>query len=91
MISATVRYEKKISSQKLKFFKGNLDYLERSLNMLLGAFKFRDIISFYLLISYLRKFRAGNQNLQNEFAEFARIFMQNLNKFSIYDTKAPKG
>lgn len=91
MIKATIKYEKRISRQKLKFYRGNLDYMERSLNMLLGAFKFRDIISFYLLISYLRKKRAGNQNLQNELAAFARIFMQTLNKFSIYDTQPPKG
>ena len=91
MIEATIKYEKRISNQKLKFYRGNLDFMERSFNMFLGAFKFRDIISFYLLISYLRKKRAGNQNLQNELAVFARIFMQNLNKFSIYDPKPPKG
>lgn len=91
MINAVKKYEKKIGSQKLKFYKGNLDYMERSLNMLLGAFKFRDVISFYLLISYLRKKRAGNQNLQNEYAAFTRIFMQKLNMFSIYDIEPPDG
>ncbi|OGP67573.1 MAG: hypothetical protein A2W27_09995 [Deltaproteobacteria bacterium RBG_16_44_11] len=59
--------------------------------MFLGAFKFRDIISFYLLISYLRKKRAGNENLQNEYAVFARLFMQKLNMFSMYQDKPPKG
>ena len=91
MIKGTKKYERKISRQKLTFYRGNLDYMERSLNMFLGAFDFRDIISFYLLISYLRKKRAGNQNLQNEYAVFARIFMQKLNMFSIYDIKPPKG
>ncbi len=91
MIEGVKKYENKISRQKLTLYKGNLDYMEKSLNMLLGAFKFRDIISFYLLISYLRKKRAGNQNLQNEYAVFARIFMQKLNMFSIYNIKPPKG
>jgi hypothetical protein len=90
MLKCAKKYERKISRQKLTFYKGNLDYMERSLNMFLGAFDFRDIISFYLLISYLRKKRAGNQNLQNEYAAFARIFMQKLNMFSIYDVKPPK-
>ncbi len=91
MISAVKKYEKKIGSQKIKFFKGNLDFMERSLNALLCAFQFRDIISFYLLISYLRKNRAGNQNLENEYAVFAKIFLQKLNMFSIYDDTPPKG
>ncbi len=91
MIAGTKKYKKRISKQKFRFYKGNLDYMERSLNMLLGAFKPRDVISFYLLISYLRKERAEKQTLQNEYAAFARIFMQNLNKFSMYDAKPPKG
>jgi hypothetical protein len=91
MIDGVKKYAKKIGKHKLKFYKGNLDYMEKSLNMLLGAFKLRDVISFYLLISYLRKNRAGNENLLNEFAAFARIFMQKLNMFSIYDTEPPEG
>ncbi|MDA3813783.1 MAG: HNH endonuclease [Candidatus Cloacimonetes bacterium] len=90
LIFGIKKYEKKISKNKLRFFNGNLDYIVESLNMLLGAFKMRDIISFYLLISYLRHKRAGNQNLKNELAAFAKDFMQKLNLFSIYDTKPPK-
>jgi len=91
MVAGVQKYEKKIGKQKLRFYKGNLDYMVDSFNMLLGAFKIRDIISFYLLISYLRKKRAGNQNLRKELAVFARDFMRTLNLFSIYDTKPPKG
>lgn len=91
MIAAVKKYSKKIGRQNLKNYKGNLDFMANSLNMFLGAFKLRDIISFYLLISYLRKKRAGNQNLLNELAAFARIFMLKLNMFSIYDEKPPKG
>lgn len=91
MIDGVKKYSKRIGKQKLKNYKSNLDFMESSLNMLLGAFKFRDIISFYLLISYLRKKRAGNQDLKNEYAAFARLFMQKLNMFSIYDIKPPKG
>ena len=91
MISGVKKYQKNIGRKKLQNFKGNLDYIEKSLNMLLSAFQFRDVISFYLLISYLRKNRAGNQNLENEYAEFARIFLQKLNMFSIYDIEPPAG
>ncbi|ASV29877.1 HNH endonuclease family protein [Maribacter cobaltidurans] len=85
------KYEKKVPKRQLKFFKGNLDYMHNSINMLLGAFKIRDVISFYLLISYLRKKRAGNNNLNTELSAFAKEFMCNLNKFSIYDLKPPRG
>jgi hypothetical protein len=85
------KYEKKIPKNKLRFFKGNLDYMHSSINMLLGAFKLRDVISFYLLTSYLRKKRAGNNKLNSELPAFAKEFMCNLNKFSIYDLKPPKG
>ena len=49
------------------------------------------MITFYLLISYLRRKKAGNVNLVNELAEFAIQFLQILNSFSIYDEKPPKG
>lgn len=49
------------------------------------------MVSFYLLVSYLRHNRAGNEDLKNELAEFAKIFLQKLNSFSIYDIKPPKG
>lgn len=88
MIGAVKKYEKKISRKKIQFFKGNLDYMEKSLNMLLGAFQLRDVLSFYLLISYLRQHKAGKENLHNKYAVFARTFLQKLNSFSIYDTKA---
>lgn len=91
MIEGTKKYEKSISSKKLKFFKGNLDCLEQSLNYLLTGFKPREVTAFYLLISYLRKKKADKSNLLNEFAAFARIFLEKLNSFSIYDSSHPKG
>jgi len=91
MLATIKKYEKNISERKLRFFKGNLDYLNNSLNILLTAFKPGELISFYLLISYLRRHKANKKNLVNEFAEFARRFLENLNKFSIYDRIPPKG
>lgn len=80
-----------MSSKKLRFFTGNLDFLVSSLNYLLTGFKIREVVSFYLLVSYLRHNRAGNEKLKNELAVFARLFLQKLNSFSIYDIKPPKG
>lgn len=89
MIDTIRKYEKKISTSKERFFKGNLDYLHNSLNIILTALQPRELVSFYLLVSYLRRKKADNENLVNEFAEFATQFLQNLNAFSIYDTKPP--
>jgi len=91
MIDVVKKYEKNISTRKVRFFKGNLDYLHFSLNMILTAFQPREFISFYLLISYLRKKKADNESLRNEFAEFAQEFLENLNRFSIYDDNPPTG
>lgn len=85
------KYETDISQNKIKTFKANLDFLTSSLNVILTAFQPREFISFYLLASYLRKYKAKNANLINEFAEFAVEFLKNLNLFSIYDTKPPLG
>jgi hypothetical protein len=49
------------------------------------------MISFYLLTSYLRNKKADNSDLVNELAEFASEFLRNLNMFSIYDDKPPRG
>src|SRR3990172_3726923 len=91
MMNAVSKYEKKISEQRIKFFRGNLDYLNNSLNVLLTAFKPGELMAFYLLISYLRRNKAANSDLVNEFAEFTTQFLQNLNLFSIYDISPPKG
>jgi hypothetical protein len=90
MLQAIKKHENNISQRKVRFFRGNLDFLHQSLNIILTAFKSREVISFYLLISYLRKNKADNRNLKNEFAEFAVEFLKNLNSFSMYDQEPPK-
>lgn len=90
-ISALTKYKEDISVSKLKSYKGNLDLLHNSLNYLLTGLKPREVSSLYLLVSYLRKQRAGNENLINEIAAFSREFLKNLNSFGIYDKKPPKG
>src|SRR5690606_38474362 len=42
--STCVKYEREISKTKITFFKGNLDYLQHSLNYLLTGITSRDII-----------------------------------------------
>ncbi|MDP2730261.1 MAG: DUF262 domain-containing protein [Dehalococcoidales bacterium] len=91
MKSIVRKYEKNISQNKIQTFKANLDFLTSSLNIILTGFDSREFISFYLLASYLRKYKANNANLINEFAEFAVEFLKNLHLFSIYDTKPPLG
>jgi hypothetical protein len=90
-ISALKKYAKNLSPAKLKFYKGNLDTLYRSLNYFLTALKPRDVLSFYLLISYLRSNKANNGDILNEISAFAKEFLKNLNSFSIYDKEAPEG
>lgn len=85
------KYEANISAKKVKIFEANLDFLHSGLNLILTAFKPGEVITFYLLLSYLRKVKASNVNLINEFSEYATKFLKNLHMFSIYDTKPPKG
>jgi 5-methylcytosine-specific restriction endonuclease McrA len=89
--AALRKYSENISNSKITFFKGNLDYLYFSLNYLLTAITSRDLIPFYLLISYLRKNKADNSKLKNELANFAEDFLQKVNMFSVYENKPPAG
>jgi hypothetical protein len=91
MIKVVKEYETNISAKKINLLRSNLDFLYNSLNVLLTAFKPSELVSFYLLISYLRKMKAANVNLVNEFASFAEEFLKNLHMFSIYDVKPPAG
>ena len=91
LIKTLKTYEKTIPPSKVKNYVTNLDYLYSSLNIILTAFTPREMIAFYLLVSYLRKNKAGNENLQNELAEFTKEFLKNLNTFSIYDDDPPEG
>ena len=91
MIAVIKEYETNISANKINLLRSNLDFLYNSLNVLLTAFKPSELVSFYLLISYLRKMKAANVNLVNEFAGFAEEFLKNLHMFSIYDAKPPVG
>jgi len=90
-VYALDKYKKNIPTSKLRNYRGNLDFLHLSLNYLLTALTPRDLLSLYLLISYLRTHRAGNKNLESEFSAFAKDFLRNLNSFSIYDQKPPAG
>lgn len=91
MIKATKDYEKDIPTNRVRTYTANLNYLHESLNLILTAFSPREMIAFYLLVSYLRKFKANNENLRDELAEFAKEFLKKLSLFSIYEDKPPKG
>jgi hypothetical protein len=90
MIDITKKYEKRISDNKIKSIRSNLDFLNTSLNLVLTAFQPREYIAFYMLISYLRKY-TRKENIMNEFYEFTTEFLKNLNSFAIYDEKPPLG
>lgn len=91
MIKIVEKYAPEIKNSKVNTLKYNLDFLHKSLNVLLTAFKPSELISFYLLISYLRKKKADNASLINEFSEFTQEFLKTLHTFSIYDIKPPQG
>jgi len=91
MTAIIKKYEKSISKKKVSFYKGNLDFLHQSLNLMLTALQPRELTTFYLLISFLRKKKADNYDLFNEFSEFAKEFLKNLNTFSVYDIDPPDG
>lgn len=91
LIKALKNYEKTIPPSKVKNYVTNLDFLYTSLNYILTAFTPREMIAFYLLVSYLRKHKAGNENLHNEVSEFAKEFLKDLHSMGIYSEKAPKG
>lgn len=88
---AIQKYSTDISKTKITFFKGNLDYIHNSLNILLTAITPRELIPIYLLVSYLRKQKADNANLRDELSIFIEDFLKDLNSFSVYDVKAPQG
>ncbi|NQT79912.1 MAG: DUF262 domain-containing protein [Candidatus Aminicenantes bacterium] len=89
-INVLKKYKRNISRRTITFYKGNLSIMHTGLNIILTAITPRELISFYLLVSYLRKNRAGNDNIVAELSEFAKKFMKNLYSFSIYDETPPK-
>ncbi len=84
-------YEKNIPKKKIDAFNANLDFLFNSLHVLLTAFDSREYIAFYLLASFLRKRKAGNSNLINEFSEFTTEFLNNVEQVPMYSSVHPKG
>jgi len=89
MLDICKKYETTIVQSKVTQCERNLDFLHSSLNYLLTGFKPGEVISFYLLLSYLRKKMAGKSKLIDEFSEFAAEFLKNLFSFSMYDEEPP--
>ena len=89
MLKVVKEYKLAIPKSKVKTCETNLDFLYNSLNYLITAFKPGEVISFYLLLSYLRKKMANKSELINEFSEFAAEFLKNLFSFSMYKDKPP--
>ena len=87
--AAIKKYEKVIAEKHITFFKGNLDYIHQSLNLLLTAITPRELIPIYLLVSYLRKKKADNSKLRDELSIFIEDLLKSLNSFTIYDTTPP--
>lgn len=91
MLKIVEIYKSTIIQGRVKTCETNLDFLYNSLNYLVTAFKPGEVISFYLLLSYLRKKMADKSKLINEFSEFATEFLKNLFSFSMYADKPPSG
>ena len=89
MLKIVKKYETEISKSKIQQCEKNLEFLYNSLNYLLTGFKPGEVISFYLLLSYLRKKMADKSKLIDEFSEFAAEFLKNLFSFSMYDDEPP--
>ena len=91
MLKIVKIYEEDIDEKLIEQCNGNLNFLYSSLNYLLTGFKPGEVISFYLLLSYLRKKKADKSKLINEFSEFTTEFLKNLYSFSMYDEEPPAG
>lgn len=91
MLKVVKEYKSTIPEGKVMKCEKNLDFLYVSLNYLVTAFKPGEVISFYLLLSYLRKKMADKSRLINEFSEFAAEFLKNLSSFSMYVKELPPG
>ena len=89
LVRAIKTHSKEVSAKKVKYLRGNLEFLHQSLSYLLTAFNAREVIAFYLLVSYLRRSKADNSGLSNELAVFAEEFFKKLNSFSMYDDTRP--
>lgn len=85
------KYESAISRSKIRSYRGNIDILFESLNYLLSGMSENNVLMHYILVSYLRKYRAGNENLIEELAVFSKEFLKILNSFSMYDPNPPSG
>lgn len=91
MLDIVDKYKASLSNNKVKQCEKNLEFLSNSLNYLLTGFNPGEVISFYMLLSYLWKKKADKSGLIDEFSEFAREFLKNLNSFSMYDSEPPDG
>lgn len=88
---ANEKYKPKIPERKLQEYRATTEFLGTYLHDQIGAISPRDIISFYLLASYLRKKQAKTKLYNGVyFKQFVVEFMKNLTSFSIYDTSSPK-
>jgi len=91
MLKIVDKYKSTIPQSGVEKCEKNLDFLYNSLHYLVTAFKPGEVISFYLLLSYLRKKMADKSKLINEFPEFAAEFLKNLIAFSMYKEEIPPG
>ncbi|HOX54483.1 MAG: DUF262 domain-containing protein [Candidatus Omnitrophica bacterium] len=82
--------QRNISSQKIKDYNNYLNFLGFRLQKELRAINFRDLISLYLLVSFLSKTSVNKGDLSLYIRKFAIEFINNLESFSIYKPIKPK-
>ena len=86
-----IKYKNKLPQDKYQNFINVTKFLGNYLHNQLESTQMRDLISVYLLASYLQKKLKDTSNLGANIQKFVSEFTNTLNKFSIYDVTPPSG
>ena len=84
-------HRKNVNAEKFNRCRSIVQFLANSLGNQLIGIPIRDLISLYILASYLHKEQADISALAADFQQFASEFMDNIKMFSIYDVAPPQG
>jgi len=85
------KYKNSLPQDKSQNCHKVMEFLGKCIHNQLESIQPRDIISIYLLVSYLQKKIKDTINLETNIQKFVSEFSNTLNKFSIYDINPPSG
>ncbi len=86
-----IEYKDGVPSTRIKNCDENIKFMYATLYNLLKKITPRDIISIYMLSSYLRKNVKNYERLGEKFREFVTMTISELGRFSIYTLVPPDG